>query len=361
MFYRMPPASLSRTGSHFLPDYAALLLADRIVLDSFTYELLISRPPRPYGRVADAIRILHGEGFVRLENFDGILAQHLHFLDSLVERDLNEVESWIPILHESLSEWRRFVAHFQGPLRNTVEQLAAGAPTSEHFENSPDALAHRASFEVELSLSQILHVFGNAVAGATLHMQALSSPHGRSALRSLLRKYLEYVNANLLLSREIGAAFHDWSDFRPFYRDKFRRVARQSAPAEAEIEATRQLFTVSFPELALWSPRQLVKALRDKRIGELRGLVEAASRREIIFDREFALRVTREVLGVERSIARIRNYVSYVTLPIEFIPVIGTPLQKVAEEAISQPLARRLREPYSWFYMISELTGTSSF
>jgi hypothetical protein len=163
------------------------------------------------------------------------------------------------------------------------------------------------------------------------------------------------VNANLLLSNELGSGFYDWCDFRPFYHDKFLRVARSAAPGENETECIRELFEVSFPEFTFWTPSNIVRALKDKRIVELRNLVDSAVRGDVTFDREFATRVLGEVLGVERSIGKLRNFVSYVTLPLGFIPWVGTPVQKAVEEAVVQPIARKRRSEYRWFYLISAL------
>lgn len=52
IFFRMPPASLASAGQEFMPDYAALLITDRIVIDQKTYELLISDRHVSYGNVA---------------------------------------------------------------------------------------------------------------------------------------------------------------------------------------------------------------------------------------------------------------------------------------------------------------------
>lgn len=41
-----------------------------------------------------------------------------------------------------------------------------------------------------------------------------------------------------------------------------------------------------------------------------------------------------EVFEIEISLGKFRNIVSYVTLPLGFIPIIGKPVQKTVEEAI---------------------------
>jgi hypothetical protein len=177
----------------------------------------------------------------------------------------------------------------------------------------------------------------------------------REALRDVLREYLSYVNANLLLANELDGSLYDWSDFRPFYRDKFLRIGRDTAPGQEDVDNIRKLFQISFPEFAFWTPANVIRALKDRRIVELRRLVEAAAEGRVEFDREFGVRVLTEVLGVERSIGKLRNFVSYATLPLGLIPWVGDVVQKVVEEAVVQPIARKRKSNYRWFYLISEM------
>ncbi len=108
IFHRMPPASLASAGQEFLPDYAALLLADRIILDTRTYELLISGRHESYGQIALMAKMLNDEGFVRLENFDFVIARNRELLDAMLERDLKELDSWVEPLKEFVDEWGRY-------------------------------------------------------------------------------------------------------------------------------------------------------------------------------------------------------------------------------------------------------------
>lgn len=120
------------------------------------------------------------------------------------------------------------------------------------------------------------------------------------------------------------------------------------------------MFDVSFPEFTFWRPDNIVRALKDKRIVDLRRLVAAAARGEVEFDREFAVRSLIDVLRIERSIGKLRNFVSYLTAPLGFIPAVGTPVQKAVEEAFVQPIAHHRKKDYRWFYLISEMAERSA-
>lgn len=355
IFYRMPPAALATAGHDFMPDYAALLLADRIVIDKKTFDLLLSGRHYTYGNVALMTKMLFDEGFVRLEDFDSVVAQNRGLLERMLERDLKELDSWVTPLKESVQEWRRFVDAFRGPLRHDflegrLKDQGATPDEQEFYE------------EISYRMAAWLHGLGSySLEAHYLVEEALESSRKRrksehrKALRDVLREYLSYVNANLLLANELDGSLYDWSDFRPFYRDKFLRIARDTVPGQEQVENIRKLFQISFPEFAFWTPANVIRALKDRRIVELRRLVEEAAEGRIEFDREFGARVLAEVLRVERSIGKFRNFVSYATVPLGLIPWVGDVVQKAVEEAVVQPIARKRKSDYRWFYLISEM------
>jgi len=334
-FYRMPPVSISQMTRDFMPDYSVLLLAEQIILDSNTYERPLSGRNRAYGTVALMIRMLHDEGFVRLEDFDAIVQEHRSLLEAVLEKDLRDLDGWVPALRESFAAWRGFL---------------------ESMRES--RLSHHTGMDVHMAefyAADFYHLIGEGFESSEMGKQA----EHRQALREALAEYLSYVNANLLLCHSLQCGFHDWCDFQPFYRDKFLTIARESGPGAREIESMKRLFEVSFPEFTFWHPDNIIRALKDRRIRELRAVVDKAVRGELTLDREFAVRVLKEVLKIERSIVRLRNIVSWATMPLGFIPVVGTPVQKALEEGIVQPVASRRRREFRWFYFISELAERS--
>ena len=120
LFYRMPPVSLGRLGQDLAPDYAALLVADRIVVDQKTYDFLMTERSEWYDDVALVLKTLHDEGFVRLEDFDDVIAQNRDTLKAMLERDLMELDSWVNPLKASIAEWHRCVAGCTGQFRRDI-------------------------------------------------------------------------------------------------------------------------------------------------------------------------------------------------------------------------------------------------
>jgi hypothetical protein len=180
----------------------------------------------------------------------------------------------------------------------------------------------------------------------------------REPLRQVLRSYLAYVNANLILSNELGITFHDWLDFTPFYAAKFLSVGKDRDAVSEGQEQVERLFTISFPELAIRDTKALIRALNDKRLDDLRSLVNDAIAGKVKFDEQFAKSVLTEVLDSEKRARKVRNILGYASMPVGFLPWIGTPLQKILEEAIGTPLERKLKTKNRWFYMLSEIADS---
>jgi hypothetical protein len=344
-FYRMPPVSMLRLGNRFLLDYELLLLADTVIVDASTFDAL--RLPHPaYQEVAEIVTELNKEGFIQVTDFDSVISENRDLLKHMLQSDMRRSRTWIRILGESTDIWRDFAQRVWSSqmltgysMRDYVELHEYGHTMDmlRDYEHAYYSWGGRAGGDSQIVISQL--------------MQSLR-PEMR---RMILSDYLSYVNANLVLGEFLDAGFHDWMDFEPFYLEKFLNIGRTKSKTAASAESVRQLFKVAVPEVAEWAPKSLIRVLKDKRVTELRELVDSSTRGDVVFDHEFANRILREVLARQKKINRIRTIASYMTLPIGFVPGAGTLLQKGIEEAIGLLAERAVRKPHGWFYLISDL------
>jgi len=357
VFYRMPPVSMSDITRGFIPEYAVLLLCERVILDAESWSRLSKGKYDPdYGEVANAFKELYDEGFIKVEDFDSIIDENSNLLERMLEKDLKRLDEWVSPLKESVETWRDFI----GSLSEYWREMRGGhlriwtMPQGRDVDNSANyhhiaGCLHDAKNTGAHALNNF-HLLEEAMKSATKRRRA----EYRRVLRNTLTEYLAYVNANLILSQTLQAGFHDWYDFAPFYREKFLTVGKEKTEEQKRIDKVKQLFEISFPEFVYWDAKGLIKALKDKRIVELRTLVEKAARGEVTFDRDFANRVLQEVIGIEQRVSRLRSIISYVTLPIGFVPWIGTPAQKATEEIISHLAEAKAKKEFRWFYLISK-------
>jgi hypothetical protein len=361
IFYRMPPVSMSELSSHgFVPDVAILLLCDKIVLDQRSFDYLQSQPHRAYVETAQMLKALYDEGFVTLEDFDSIVNEHTQLLDEMLKRDLRRLDDWVRPLQTSLRKWQDF-----------AEEIYRSFDEKRHlFEEEHTELSEEEMEELVQSAGYIHRLNGYAGLAWIEHRmlkEALASsskrrePQYRKHLKTQLAEYLAYVNANLVIANVLNVGFHDWYDMLPFYQEKLITIGKESTNEQRKVAKVKELFEVSFPEFRVWNTKGVIKALKDSRISDLRKLVNEAVEGKVEFDKEFARRVLLEVLGVEQRINRIRNVVSYLTIPLSFLPWVGTPLEKGADEIAGKLVERKLRKNYRWFYLISELSTMWEF
>ena len=373
LFDRMPPVSFRSVNEAFMPDYELLILCDQIVMDETSFQQLISSPSRAYSGVADTFRALKTEGRVELVDFSSILSSNADLLDKMLDHDMRILDQWVVPLRESLTMWRHFAQISIQIWNDEREQShALDAKTSDTTVEYPRQFLHFRNGRA-LGMQSVLmheihalmhHARNEAVDLSHMVEAALDSSEKRKhkeyrgALREVLRAYLSYVNANLVLSTELEIGFHDWLDFTPFYSTKFLSVGKREDAVQEGRKQVERLFTVAFPDLAIRDTTALLKLLNDKRIEELRQLISDAVLGKCEFDEHFANSVLAEVLQTERKVARFRNVLGYLTLPIGFVPWIGTPAQKVVEEAVARPMAKKMKQKHKWFYMLSEIADS---
>ena len=305
LFARMPPLALSQTCATFMPDYPTLLLCDRVVLDAETWDRISSEKPNPiFSEAVEGFRALHAEGFVRIEDFSSIVRDNQDLLRRMLEKDLAWHDGWLGPLRESMEVWDSFVWSMMESLRRAV----TNGPHVEVIPPPDTPLGRKASNE---------HAFVRGLMDGLLPTQhvksllAASRGRGRNQLGEELRRvlvpYLAYVNANLVIADKLQTGFHDWCDFAPLYREKFLSIGCETIPESNKTSAVRRLFEISFPEFSYWEAKTLVKALKDRRVRQLRQLVQDAADGKVEFDREFATSVFKEVWRVEQRVTRTRK------------------------------------------------------
>lgn len=338
-FSNLPPVSMRESNGVFLPDYAALLLCENVILDANSFERIQSSSPPEYSEVSRALLTLYQEGFVELRDFSSLLEERKELLNLLLDHDLRAFSYWISPLQQSIAIWRNFIEKF--------------------FQDTTRGFFHYRKWEQARKIDYFLET--DEIKSLTDMTETTAMDKVRQfQLRKLLRSYLAYANANIILSNEFGTGFHDWADFLPFYEHKFKRLNSKGIQAEEETQASRRLFEISFPEFAISDTKTLIKILRDKRIADLRTLIKESVADMVEFDEKFARSVFKEVLGIERQAARHRNLVSYLTIPLDIIPGIGTFAQKAAEELAGALLDKKLKQKYRWFYLLSDTTEKSN-
>lgn len=363
-FHRMPPLCLNQCSGQFHIDYAALFLFDRVIVDEVSYnevldpnfseihylsEEVMGAIKKGALEYATVLKSLEKEGRLTTKNFDELHAMTRPLIDKALESDLKTIPYWTKPIKESIGQWTKVINGIREARMPMMKEQRSYILEAE-----------------EMTISDILHNIsgtiyrgGNLVDGMKKWKKKLS-PTLRKKCRELLSDYLAYINFNLLLGVECGAAFTDWQDMQPLYAAKFKAAKEAKASSQDDyggkvLAQGRQLFNFMFPYFLPKSPKELLKALNDKRVVKLREFVTQSLERGVELDSAMCTTVLRDVLRIQsRSILR-RKITGWSTLPLGVIPVIGTGIQKGVAEIIDSLWADRSLEKYSWFYLLNEL------
>jgi hypothetical protein len=371
MFHCMPPVSFQRINQAFMPDYELLLLCDTVIMDEASFDQLLHGSVAAYSKVADTFRALKSEGRIELEDFSSTLRPHTELLKTMIDHDIRLLDQWVVPLRESLEIWEHFsemsmdLMQAERKKRFDPYRFFYTPPTHGYTEFCGHHRGFR-SHDIENLTVHNLHselktfeISSIIVSEALRSSEKRKRKEYRAALRDVLRGYLAYVDVNLILANQLDVGFHDWLDFTPFYAAKFLSVGKDGTEVEENRSQLERLFTVPFPDLAIRDTRSLTKALNDKRVEDLRDLVAQAARGEVQFDESFAKAVLLEVFQQSERAKKWRNVVGYATLPIGFIPFIGTPAQKAVEEGVGIPLEKSMKRKHRWFYMLSDIAKSA--
>lgn len=351
IFYRMPAISLRNVNNTFLPEYSSLLLCEKLIMDETSFNLLRDDPDPLYAEVSKTIDLLFQEDFIKLMNYAKILSKSKALRKLMLERDMQHLDLWFSPLRESFKIWQTFITNVWAQPRSRARDIAV----------DPAGMHERLEYSTR---SYIAHGLNPRI--FRVYLELLESDDKktktkyRKKLKKILSSYLTHVNATMVLSNKLGVGFHDWADFWPFYREKFLSVGYEGVPAQSHVSAVQMLFEVSFPEFAISDGATLLRILKDKRVVELRQLVEEAAEGKIDFNLDFAKNVLSEVFQAEKELTRVRKITSYLTLPLDLIPIpfASTIAQLGIEEGVDYLAEKHWKHKHKWFYMLSDISDS---
>ena len=262
---RLPRVLLARDSQQFLPDFALLLLVDQILMDRRTFEGLLRGQVLSGPTVPLLARLLHQEGFLRLEDFEGVgRAQESH-LAALLQADVAALESWVPTVRAWFSAWQSHYQGIQGTLRPVIKQMRDDAAAGEPAE-----------LDYSQAAAKFIHDTGGRYQMANFYAEEALAPEGeslegdrRAEFQTLLSEELRLARGNLFLCEEFGAAQHDWCDLEPFYKSIVARGGEPAGAGKSERTTTR-IFELPLPEFSFWHPDHVIRALKDPQVGQLR-------------------------------------------------------------------------------------------
>lgn len=294
-FYRIPRITIARVVQQFLPDYSMLLLAGELVMDRQTFEGLIRGQIQSGPTVALMLKLLHQEGFIRLEDFNAAICTNSEALEAALGKNLRQLHAWIPAVREWVQVWRGFYEGLQLTLRPRIKllraALAEGKPVPMDYATQASAFIHDMGGRFQMV---------SYYAEEALPSNGGASPaETTQELLDFVSEQLSFTLANQFLSREFDAGLHDWCDFDVFYCP---------APGEAKTDKpdARALFELQVPEFIFWHPDHVLSALKDARTLELRGLVRESAQSGQPLNAKKAERLLNSLARLDKGLTKVR-------------------------------------------------------
>lgn len=342
-FESLPPLGSFDTRRGFIPDFPTLLMFDEYVLDGEAFERL----KRPGHRLwlsewSELVEVLESEGSLTVADVTGAAGARSHERGWMLRRDLVDHRRW----SEAMA--------YYNTLTHRAKELLGDSPQEAQnlsWDFDPDGVFDVCGDDGELhDLSAVLQ--DGVQSECEAHRNLL--PTALDYLKDQLRQ----VNACLAACDELDVAPVMWAPYRRYLEEKLR-LPPESSSVGAQ-SAGHQFFEVAFPAYAPTSVRDFAKLRSDRRISTLRAEVLRAAKRGDLVDPHYPQRVLTEVLRLEQGLAHTRRIAGWVATVVGGIPIPGLGLAAAAvAQGVIGRLQRKRREPWHWFYLISDGRGAT--
>ena len=339
----VPPSLYTPRG--FELDISPLLMVDRLVLDSYAYEYIVNECHHFLEPLQEMIPVLLDEGFIELADFGGLTKPHKEDVARQTQKAVEHVLDWRPQLAHFADWW----AACQADLRQAMGQ--AYEPTVPVILGIY-AYLMQARGKVEQSeverLAKLIRSKKKKWKKTELEeLQAIVSP------------YLSYVHLNLALSEIVGHPLLDWQGMERFYQAKYDSTLRSVNPKMTRQQQlllrARQLFTVALPGLRPSTPQQAITLLTDKRVRDVRQMLEEAVGEGRTLTESWGQEALIAAQQAQIKLEKKRTVTGWVARAVSFIPLMSGPA--IAGEELADAVHRRTTKKYRWLYALIEATS----
>lgn len=342
-FESFPPLGSFDAGRGFIPDFPALLMFDEFVLDGEAYERLKKPGDRFWLKEwAELILVLESEGVLTLRDVSAAAEAKSHKRGWMMRKDLEDPQRWWQAMAYCNALIGR-ASNLLGEHPKEAQSLSWEFDPSESYGiPGEDGDVH--------DLSVVLHEAGESdlKAHQELYLDSLA----------ILKDQLREVNACITACNELDVAPLMWAPYRRYLDEKLSLPLSNNAMDQEQ--SGRQFFEISFPAYAPTSVKDFAKFRSDRRINSLRSEILRASKTGEVIDSDYPQRILMEVLSLEQKAAQVRRISGWISTAIGSIPIPGLGIASAAvAEGVSSHLEQKKREPWHWFYLISDGRGAT--
>jgi hypothetical protein len=265
-----PPVKIYPDGLDL--EFAPLLLADIVHMDSSSYEQLARETPAGMERAVGSLKKLQEEGYLKLVDYtQRLLDIQRNVLDATNAR-LGTPELFLDPVRRAVATWDAEGPKYAAAL-NRPHDFIATLPVG--IVAALAAEGHSAGVENVARIRKVLS------------KKAKTTRLERDLLREVARPYIDHAHTGIALYRNIGAPVVDWSDLGPVYEALLYLSIEPAKPLQKKIPKLRELFRAGLSAFEPSNVEEFLKIIRDPRLLDLRNFIEEAEARNVSFDAKF--------------------------------------------------------------------------
>jgi hypothetical protein len=341
----------SRTPNGFDLDYSSLLLVDKIIIDSGSYDYIHQKCCPYLSPMKDTVNRLLDENLLRLVDYEAIAIKQNNAIRERVNILLETPEYW---LSTARNHWKLYkkeipelIYRYGDNVDHNLEKMHFGVYVA--LKNSG---ANVNSKEAEW-LHKLLESRKNNL-----------SNNEKDGLREIVRPLLSQIVFNHLLRVELGCPFIDWDDLTPYYMRIGNPLWSDKKSDDELLTKCQHIFTCVLPELKPSSINEVIKFIRKRSaVSSLKTEIRRSIKEGIQLDDIWARNIRDEANLAQITIRKRQRILSWVSLfagvPIHNLPSAFEAAvslgHELLPEAISSVVEKRGLKEFEWYYALLEV------
>lgn len=326
-------------------DYGPLLLFDRAIVDSHSFEYVLSSRRPELKPLSTSLKILSEEGYLEARDFGKELDIARPLISDHVEK----------ILSEPLD--------FREPYLRGIDGYRTNIGVNSNIFSGYDPSWMALGFGLHIYLA---NHFGkidlqekDRLDKLMVSQKARWRRQDIDDIKELMRPTITYLYQNLALSEMYETPFIDATYTSELYRilcgGSLKAFDRKEYELSAKVREAQNLFNVCIPQIRPTSPQKMLKLLRQKSIKDFRDFVSEAAKRESPFTRDEYNSILIEVVRAHNKLNSIKGAIAWGERTLSLVPGIGhfaAGLGIIAEKIAH----RKMPKKNEWLYALINAT-----
>jgi hypothetical protein len=329
--------------------FAPLLLCDEAIIDEESFDRIIHTRADYAARIANSFSVLSDRGFLKKIDFRNTLRSNASKIAVATNFELESVDKWVDVIRKDFEKWETNREIYKRGLGSSYD-FTVRAPTGVL-----EALSVIGRKKSERNLSFMRRILFK-------HKHVRSSGE-TDILKEIVRPYLDYVHSYLLLWEKYKMPVSDWEENGNIFKRKLELGFKTDTAIQGS-ENLKTIFSVALSKLEPSNVQSFLRVVRDKRMKELRDVVQVCGQEGADFDYEFLQKIIIELGARRPRVGRANTIINAIGWAAGVIPtVLGAPMLTNLASGVaitgSQEVAARAADSifdrkYQWILCLIE-------